>query len=101
MRQFTAILSALAVSVIGINARILNTTCEQGEIEGELHNGYALYEAISYAEPPVGRLRWHAPVKKYHGESVYKADNWGDRPMQGNDPNQGGNNLPMSEDRLT
>lgn len=68
MRQFTAILSALAVSVIGINARILNTTCEHGEIEGVRHNGYALYKAISYAEPPVGRLRWHAPVKKHHGK---------------------------------
>ncbi len=100
MKRFLTLLSAMAVSAIGINAQILRTTCEQGEIEGELHNGYALYKAIPYAEAPVGNLRWHAPVKKAAWKGVYKAEKWGDRPMQTNDPNQGGNSLPMSEDCL-
>ena len=56
MKRFLTLLSAMAVSAIGINAQILRTTCEQGEIEGELHNGYALYKAIPYAEAPVGNL---------------------------------------------
>ena len=100
MKRLLTILSAMAATAIGINAQVLNTTCEQGEIEGELHNGYALYKAIPYAEKPVGNLRWHAPVKKAAWTGVYKAENWGDRPMQVNDPNQGGNALTMSEDCL-
>lgn len=100
MKHFLTILSAVAVSAIAINAQVLRTTCEQGEIEGELHNGYALYKAIPYAEAPVGKLRWHAPVKKAAWDGVYKAEKWGDRPMQTNDPNQGGNSIPMSEDCL-
>ncbi len=100
MKKILTILSAMAISAIGVNAQILRTTCEQGEIEGELHNGYALYKAIPYAEKPVGDLRWHAPVRKAPWTGVYKAEKWGDRPMQSNDPNQGGNALPMSEDCL-
>lgn len=100
MKRLLTLLSAIAVSAVAINAQILRTVCEQGEIEGELHNGYALYKAIPYAEKPVGKLRWHAPVKKAPWEGVYNAENWGDRPMQTNDPNQGGNSLPMSEDCL-
>lgn len=100
MKRIPTILSAIALSAIAVNAQILRTTCEQGEIEGEPHNGYALYKAIPYAEAPVGRLRWHAPVKKSPWQGVYKAGNWGDRPMQTNDPNQSGNSLPMSEDCL-
>lgn len=100
MKRFFILLAALALTVTGINARILRTTCEQGQIEGELHNGYALYKAIPYAEPPLGKLRWHAPVKKAPWNGVYKSENWGDRPMQTTDPNQNGNALPMSEDCL-
>lgn len=101
MKNFLCTLAALALTAgTALNAQILRTSCEQGEIEGELHNGYALYKAIPYAEAPVGKLRWHAPVKKAPWTGVYKAENWGDRPMQTNDPNQNGNALPMSEDCL-
>lgn len=100
MKRIFCILSVMAAATLGLNAQILRTTCEQGEIEGEFHNGYALYKAIPYAEAPVGKLRWHAPVKKAPWTGVYKAEKWGDRPMQTNDPNQGGNSLPMSEDCL-
>lgn len=99
MKRLSILLTGVAAA-LGVNAQILNTTCEQGKLEGELHNGYALYKAIPYAEAPVGPLRWHAPVKKAPWSGVYKAANWGDRPMQTTDPNQGGGSLPMSEDCL-
>ena len=57
MKRLLTLLSAIAVSAVAINAQILRTVCEQGEIEGELHNGYALYKAIPYAEKPVGKRR--------------------------------------------
>lgn len=93
-------MSVMAISAIGLNAQILRTSCEQGEIEGELHNGYALYKAIPYAEAPVGDLRWHAPVKKAPWQGVYKAKNWADRPMQPNAPSPDGKQQPVSEDCL-
>lgn len=78
------------------DAQILRTTVAQGEIEGELHNGFALYKAIPYAEAPVGDLRWKAPVPKKPWTGVYKAENWGIRPYQGNSQGSG----PCSEDCL-
>ena len=92
-------------------AQILKTTVAQGDIEGELQQAafddksqpsvpYALYKAIPYAEAPVGNLRWKAPVSKAPWKGTYKATNWGARPPQPTDPNQSGNEIPMSEDCL-
>lgn len=83
-----------------MNAQLLKTTVAQGEIEGELHEGFALYKAIPYAEAPVGNLRWKAPVAKKPWTGVYKAQNWGGRPPQPTDPNQSGNEIPVTEDCL-
>ncbi|MDO4462117.1 MAG: carboxylesterase family protein [Bacteroidia bacterium] len=94
-----SICSVLAMAIPS-NGQILNTTVAQGEIEGVLENGFALYKNIPYAEAPVGNLRWKAPVPKAPWKGVYKADKWGLRPFQTTDPNQGGANLPMSEDCL-
>lgn len=82
------------------NAQLLRTHVAQGEIEGELFEGFALYKAIPYAEAPVGNLRWKAPVPKAPWQGVYKAEKWGDRPIQTVDPNQNGGDLGMSEDCL-
>lgn len=79
---------------------LLQATVAQGQIEGELHEGFALYRAIPYAEAPVGPLRWKKPVPKRPWQGVYKATKWGDRPWQTPDPNQGGADLGMSEDCL-
>jgi len=98
-RIITAALIGLAVAIPS-NAQILKTTVAQGEIEGELHEGFALYKAIPYAEAPVGNLRWKAPVPKAPWQGVYKAEKWGDRPFQTVDPNQNGGDLGMSEDCL-
>ncbi len=94
--------SAIAAVTIAFNADalILRTTVSQGEIEGVEHEGAALYKSIPYAEPPVGNLRWKAPVEKKKWTGVYNADKWGNRPPQIADPNQGGGDIPMSEDCL-
>lgn len=98
-RLFTSALLAAAFA-LPMNAQLLKTTVAQGEIEGELHEGFALYKAIPYAEAPVGNLRWKSPVEKKPWTGVYKAKNWGNRPPQTTDPNQSGNEIPMSEDCL-
>lgn len=99
MKKLLTSLFALALFTPA-NAQILRTTVAQGEIEGELHEGFALYKAIPYAEAPVGNLRWKAPVPKSPWQGVYKAESWGGRPFQKDDPNQSGNAIPLSEDCL-
>lgn len=89
-----------AAMAFNAQALITRTTVQQGEIEGVEHEGAALYKKIPYAEAPVGELRWKAPVPKKAWTGVYKADEWGNRPPQPIDPNQGGKGLPMSEDCL-
>lgn len=77
---------ALMIAFVGLaplaGAQILRTRVAQGEIEGELHNGFALYKAIPYAEAPVGDLRWKAPVPKAPWQGVYKAADWAPKPFQ-------------------
>ena len=95
------IIAAMAAAMaFNAQALITRTTVQQGEIEGVEHEGAALYKKIPYAEAPVGELRWKAPVPKKAWTGVYYADEWGNRPPQPIDPNQGGKGLPMSEDCL-
>lgn len=95
---FSALLS-MAITLPGM-AQILKTTVAQGEIEGVLHEEFALYKRIPYAEAPVGNLRWKMPVAKKPWKGTYKSDEWGNRPFQVDDPNQGISHIPMSEDCL-
>ena len=98
-KLFTTIFGWIML-IAPMHAQIQHTTVVQGEIEGEVNDGYVLYKAIPYAEAPVGDLRWKAPVPKKAWKGVYKAENWGGRPFQTEDPNQNGNSIPMSEDCL-
>lgn len=99
MKAIMTLLAALALCIPS-DAQLLKTHVAQGDIEGELHEGFALYKAIPYAEAPVGNLRWKAPVAKQPWQGVYKAERWGNRPPQPTDPNQSGNEIPVSEDCL-
>ena len=83
-----------------IEAQLLRTTVAQGEVEGTEYKGFALYKGIPYAEAPIGKLRWKAPVAKQPWKGVYKADKWGARPPQPNVPRQRGSEILMSEDCL-
>jgi len=100
MKRLLSSIIVGALLAMPMQAQILRTTVAQGEIEGELYQGFALYRAIPYAEAPVGNLRWKAPVPKSPWKGVYKAEKWGNRPFQTDDPNQNGNDIPMSEDCL-
>lgn len=45
-------------------------------------NGVAVYKGIPYAEPPVGELRWKAPVPKTPWEGVLKCEEFAPAAMQ-------------------
>ena len=49
-----------------------------GVVEGVTSNaGFALFRGIPYAAPPVGELRWRAPVDPAPWEGVRKCDTYG------------------------
>ena len=38
-------------------------TVKQWKLRRETSNGMRIFRGIPYAEPPVGKLRWHSPVQ--------------------------------------
>ncbi|XP_033628463.1 liver carboxylesterase 4-like [Asterias rubens] len=45
--------------------------------DGQSVNGYNVYKGIPYAEPPVGQLRFKAPVAKAQWDGVFNASSYG------------------------
>ena len=75
-------LASLALFAMSLNAQLLHTTVAQGEVEGVEQNGLAHYKGIPFATPPVGDLRWKAPLPAQKWQGVYKADSFKDKPYQ-------------------
>ena len=48
----------------------------QGISQGALH----VFKGIPYAEPPIGSMRWKAPVAKAHWTGVFEASRISARP---------------------
>ena len=53
-----------------------------GRIEGTEENHCCVFRGVPYAKPPVGPLRWHAPVAPEPWEGVYFARRFPNRSMQ-------------------
>jgi para-nitrobenzyl esterase len=70
--------------IIGLKAQqvISCTTVEQGEIEGVVEDGLGMFKAIPYAKPPIGNLRWKAPIPMDKWNGVYKTDHYAPMPPQ-------------------
>lgn len=100
MQEFLSILVAFFIFGESYAQLITKTFVSQGEIVGFEKDGAAVYPAIPFAEPPVGDLRWKAPVPKKPWKGVYDSNQPIKRPWQPVDPKQIGQNLPLSEDCL-
>lgn len=92
-----AAVALLSVSTLQAadNQPLLKTTVAQGEVQGVAENGMAYYKGIPFAEPPVGKLRWHAPVPAKAWKGVYQANEYKAMPVQMAKPG-----TKMSEDCL-
>ena len=75
-----------------------------GALRGTSEDGLKIFKGIPYAEPPVGSLRWKAPVAKAHWSGIRDASQFGPACFQ---PEGKLNNIyankpyPMSEDCLS
>lgn len=72
----------LALLAFNANAQLTKTTVEQGEVEGIAENGLGSFKGIPFAQPPVGDLRWKAPVKAAAWNGTYKAQEFKAKPYQ-------------------
>ena len=71
----------------------------QGVVRGTVKDGLRIFRGIPYAEPPVGKLRWHSPVPAKSWEGVRDAAKFGNRALSAlRDDQQKGS--PRSEDCL-
>ena len=76
--------------------------CHNGSFTGvKLDNGVYAYIGIPFAKPPVGPLRWKAPVDVDDSQGSFRATQYGKRPLQsilGSDEDP--SSAPMGEDCL-
>jgi para-nitrobenzyl esterase len=72
----------LGASNLNAQQVISRATTAQGVVEGVVEDGLGMFNAIPYAKPPVGNLRWKAPVPMDKWEGVYKTDHYAPMPPQ-------------------
>lgn len=53
-----------------------------GTLEGISSSGISIYLGVPFAQPPVGDLRWKAPLPVKNWQGIRKADKFGPRAMQ-------------------
>ncbi len=102
LRSWLALVVAvLAAPALAEEARV---QLRQGALQGVSEAGVSVYKGIPYARPPVGPLRWRAPIPAEGWTGVRDAKAFGSACLQ---PPQAPNGLysggmaPMSEDCLT
>jgi para-nitrobenzyl esterase len=82
-----------------------NVSIRDGRLEGDEHDGVAVFKGIPFAAPPVGPLRWAPPAKPVAWNNVRDARRFGSVAPQ--NPTQNGAlaamaiDQPQSEDCLT
>ena len=72
----------LAVAVLAGAAVAQQVLTESGTISGVRENGLSVYKGIPFAAPPVGDLRWRAPVHAAPWTGTRKADTFAPACMQ-------------------
>ena len=79
----------------------LAVKCVNGTFVGRKTDNVIAYRGIPFTEkPPVGELRWKAPVEYKPDDGIYEAYYNGKSPRQGEDISEGGSLYYQSEDCL-
>ena len=74
--------------------------CHNGTFVGRREDGIIAHKGIPFATPPVGELRWKAPVDAAADDGVYEAYYFGTVPRQDGNGSQLGSLYPQDEDCL-
>nr|WP_154984289.1 carboxylesterase/lipase family protein [Paenibacillus xylanexedens] len=82
--------------------RELQVQTRYGAVQGELLHGASVWKGIPYAKPPVGELRFRAPVQPESWEGIRQATEFGPENIQPRHDSEwmGGQKPPESEDSL-
>ena len=99
MKRIVAFALFLLLSMHG-QAQLLRTTVTQGEIEGVAEQGFAHFKGIPFAQPPVGDLRWKAPLPASPWYGIYEAKEFKAKPYQRSQGQARQGQPGMSEDCL-
>jgi para-nitrobenzyl esterase len=88
MKQVLFITALLCFSV---NYAQLSTTVKvkEGQLQGKMENGLTVFKGVPFAAPPVGDLRWHAPLPAAKWKGVRQATEFAPGPIQGGTPPSG------------
>ncbi|WP_266183257.1 carboxylesterase/lipase family protein [Dyella humicola] len=82
-RHITLVLIGVFVFLIlATGARANPVRIDTGLIEGVLENGVFIYKGIPFAQPPVGELRWRAPLRALPWQGVREANQFSPACMQ-------------------
>ncbi|MBU5353024.1 carboxylesterase/lipase family protein [Paenibacillus silvae] len=82
--------------------RELQVQTKYGKVQGELLQGASVWKGIPYAKPPVGELRFRAPVQPESWDGIRQATEFGPENIQPrhNSEEMAGQKPPESEDSL-
>ena len=81
--------------------KALAVKCVNGIFVGQKTENIIAYKGIPFtSKPPVGELRWKAPVEYIPDDGIYEAYYNGKSPRQGEDISEGGSLYYQSEDCL-
>lgn len=72
-----------------------------GVFVGKEDRGVISYKGIPYAQPPVGKLRWHAPVAVGKSDKIHEAYYFGKSGIQTKAASERASYYPQGEDCLT
>lgn len=81
--------------ITGDYDKSLAVKCSKGTYVGSLDEGVLSFKGIRYAEPPVGKLRWHEPIEVPDSDEVFEAKYYSNAC-----PQRPGLPTPISEDCL-
>ena len=81
-REYLNSLNAENKEITGKYKKEISVKTENGVFVGTVYKKLLYFCGIPYAKPPVGDLRWKAPVSPDPSEKVYEAAGFGDSPIQ-------------------
>lgn len=99
MKRIVVLALSALLSIQG-QAQLLRTTVAQGEVEGVEEQGLVHFKGIPFAQPPVGELRWKAPLPASPWHGVYEAKEFKAKPYQRSQGRTSPGRPGMSEDCL-